>query len=318
MVNKRLLHAAQTVLTKPVTLQGTEIVESDTVNAEVEDFKLFGRSTQDGVPSPENPIEIESVGKLNADTGKYEIEVCVNGKNLFGYREFTIKKNTGFNEETGELIYHPGRNAVCDYIRVKPHTLYNIHKVGTNTTYNEFSICIYDAEKKFIRFLRKYYRYLSIKTGTDGHYLRFSFMSVDAKKIQLEEGLKETPYEPYRKPQTVIIELDEPLRGLPDASIDMVYMDRKSGKAFVERRVGYIESYRGESVGDIYMSSTGVLTDGSAVIYPLATPIIEELPPETTAQFLSLHSNYPTTIITNSEGTDMEVTLKSLKIIGGV
>ncbi len=80
---KRMLHSAQTVLTKPVTLTGTEIIETETVNAKFDDFKMYGKTTQDGEPSPDNPVEIVNAGKYNEETGRYEIGCVVGNKNLW-------------------------------------------------------------------------------------------------------------------------------------------------------------------------------------------------------------------------------------------
>ena len=74
---KRMLHSAQTVLTKPVTLTGTEIQAKETVNAKFDDFQMTGKTTQDGEPSPENPVEIVNAGKYNEETGRYEVGLDV-------------------------------------------------------------------------------------------------------------------------------------------------------------------------------------------------------------------------------------------------
>lgn len=74
---KRMLHSAQTVLTKPVTLPGTEIQAKETVNAKFDDFKMYGKTTQDGEPSPDNPVEIVNAGKYNEETGRYEVGLDV-------------------------------------------------------------------------------------------------------------------------------------------------------------------------------------------------------------------------------------------------
>ena len=53
----------------------------------------------------------------------------------------------------------------------------------------------------------------------------------------------------------------------------------KSGQ--VIRRIGHIESYNGEDVGDDWISSTGALDTGATVEYVLAEPIITHLDPAT-------------------------------------
>ncbi len=50
-----------------------------------------------------------------------------------------------------------------------------------------------------------------------------------------------------------------------------------SGK--VERHNGYIASYNGETVPDGYTSTTGELTTGATVVYPLTVPVVEQYAP---------------------------------------
>ena len=46
-------------------------------------YQIYGNSVQDGTPSPDNPIEIQSVGDYDEESGKYKIPIEVKGKNLF-------------------------------------------------------------------------------------------------------------------------------------------------------------------------------------------------------------------------------------------
>ena len=48
------------------------------------DYSIYGSSIQDGTPTPDNPVEVQSVGDLITEgehTGKYKIPVNVNGAN---------------------------------------------------------------------------------------------------------------------------------------------------------------------------------------------------------------------------------------------
>ena len=53
-------------------------------------YQVYGNSVQDGTPTPDNPVEIQSVGDLVTDEtseyyGKYDVPVVTNGKNLLPY-----------------------------------------------------------------------------------------------------------------------------------------------------------------------------------------------------------------------------------------
>ena len=61
------------IATETATASGTSIVVNDSENANLKEFKIYGKSTQDGTPTPDAPIDIVSIG----DDGN--ITVNVNG-----------------------------------------------------------------------------------------------------------------------------------------------------------------------------------------------------------------------------------------------
>lgn len=103
------------------------------------------------------------------------------------------------------------------------------------------------------------------------------------------------------------ITLSEPitLRGIPvinggNVTIDgqqyiADYIDSLTGK--VNRLNGYIDSYNGEEVGTIFMSTTGQLTTGAKVIYKLSQPTQEDLPQQDQEAIRKLKTFYPNTVI---------------------
>lgn len=67
--------------------EGYPCVFDNSKGRPLKDYKLYGNSMQDGIPNPDNPIEIQSVGDLVTDEsdenyGKYKIPIEVSGKNL--------------------------------------------------------------------------------------------------------------------------------------------------------------------------------------------------------------------------------------------
>lgn len=88
------------------------------------------------------------------------------------------------------------------------------------------------------------------------------------------------------------------LRAIPGSDIrdELAYIG--GGQWQVTRRVGVIDSYAGESVGDTWASSTGQLTTGAVVWYALDTPAIEtvtlgELPSYPVHTELAVSGDYP-------------------------
>ena len=60
-------------------------------------LSVFGNSIQDGTPTLDNPVEIQSVGDLVTDEtseyyGKYDIPIVVRGKNLIKYPYATASR----------------------------------------------------------------------------------------------------------------------------------------------------------------------------------------------------------------------------------
>lgn len=83
-VNWGLTHCDKTASAEGVPLT----MENCVKNRKMKQLEVYGNSVQDGTPTPENPIEVESVGELVTDKndinyGKYKIPVTVRGKNLF-------------------------------------------------------------------------------------------------------------------------------------------------------------------------------------------------------------------------------------------
>ena len=64
------------------------------------------------------------------------------------------------------------------------------------------------------------------------------------------------------------------------------------------KAIEYIASYNDESVGDIWMSTTGQLTVGASVLYTLDTPIETPIPADELAAYRSLHTYDGTTVLT--------------------
>lgn len=56
----------------PLTLEGC------VDNKSIIDYKIYGRSVQNGTPSPDNYVEVESVGDYDEETGKYKIPIYAN------------------------------------------------------------------------------------------------------------------------------------------------------------------------------------------------------------------------------------------------
>lgn len=160
----------------------THLADSD--NGKIQDMMLYGKSSQDGTPSPENPVEIKSV--VNP-----VIKIC--GKNLFDSKKFPIILNRAIDTNTGNL-YESLSGNYCATEKYIPFP-YSGKKVSFNAS---MSLCAYDKDYKFISTVNK--NNGQVPTGT--MYVRFDIKTEDKDKAQIELSENATTYEPYKE-QTI-------------------------------------------------------------------------------------------------------------------
>ena len=255
---------------KAVSSDSKNMQINNAIAGKLGNLKIYGNSIQNGTPTPDNPVEIQSVGELVTDAndsnyGKYKIPVTVTGKNIGTAKQVYsgLKKSAGTaNDSRYTEKIRDGRECVyfVDNFEMKYSDIY--FRENTQYTFSfdykqtlnsssaskETSdlLCIWytdssrddivvsnpnhETEWKHISYTSKANK--TIKAiGTISHNYRFGNY-IDINTFQIEEGNKETDYEPY-KGQTTNIYLNEPLRKVGDA-VD--YIDFKNKK--VVRSVG--------------------------------------------------------------------------------
>lgn len=184
-------------------------------------------------PNPEYPQEPKFVGDYNEDTQKYDIDFMTSGKNLFDYTKST---ESCYLNADGTLATTASYKT-SDFIPVIGGKTYCISKRGT--VRSKF----YNSSKEV---LNDNYNWA---TSTDAattiiipdevSYFRFSYCingdyKVDEATLQLELGSVETSYEPFTGFETTTVELNQPLRELPNSGKDTIE------NGVVTRRVGEI------------------------------------------------------------------------------
>lgn len=165
-------------------------------------------------PSPEYPQEIVNAGRLNGDTGKYEVEVTINSSNLFKVTEHTtgyyvdkdgkvhINKTLGYSwaADVNNLQKQSVTLHVATMINIKYRLyctdlqntiLYKYEDSSTNTNDNSHTFNMPDGAKKI---------YVSV----------IEINSVEQAEITLNLGNVTLPYQPYKE-QTITITSDRPL-----------------------------------------------------------------------------------------------------------
>ena len=329
------------------TVFGATIIINDAAEGRpFRGLRVFGKSTQDGTPSVENPVPIVNAGEGGS------ITVEVTGRNLLKpnshntYYEFPLKSNTVITLMTNG----------------KPSQGGNIKFSATDGSNVWFSI---DAGQTRVcrsignKDVKGFYNLL-----TKGDGLEYMFAVGDIKT-----------YTPYVEPQSLTLQTPNGLPGVP-VSKDGNYTDadgqqwvcdeRDYGRGKYVQRVlktkpnktivfqkkhesGICESFNRDfnvlwARGDIpslstiavwskwtssegtfalhldglyYKDSSKTLEEVNAIFAKLGTniefcgvldtPIERDLTPEELAAYKALHTNYPTTVITNDAGAHMEV-----------
>lgn len=220
--------------------------EEEAIAIKPENVKSITVATE---ATPEYPQEIVSAGKYDEVSGKYVIDVGVTGKNLFD-----ISKNPYKCDE--EKICIPskplGEINITNGITFEEKTAYSLSwESYTITKPNSdwspiFGVKYTDETNE--EFYMHFYK-SGTKTNankTIGYvYIRNPWsVGTEVNRIQIEKGTKRTEYEPYHEPQTVKIQLDEPLRGIGQYK-DIVTKDgilRKIKEIVLDENTGF-ETY---------------------------------------------------------------------------
>ena len=115
------------------TASGNPVSITDSVEWPLQGLKVYGKSTQDGTPSPENPVPIVSAGEGGS------VELAITGKNLLTGRLYFGSYNNRrayiLNENAVSLPYTPARetHGVCYTVPVKKGVTYTFSVTNPNT-----------------------------------------------------------------------------------------------------------------------------------------------------------------------------------------
>ena len=166
---------------------GSKIYITDAHSTNVNEFGMSKESTQDGTPTPDNPVEVKTV------TGY---------RNLLDEQYF---ENGSIDATTGANIENVQNGRGSNYIEVLPNKTYSIY-VKNNVS--QLRLNEYKSDKTNIqRLISTNANYLTITTTSNTRYLRWSLNYdgsttvtqeiINNLNLQLTEGTEEHPYVPY-------------------------------------------------------------------------------------------------------------------------
>ena len=234
----------------PLTLEGCVDEES------IIDYTLYGQSVQNGTPTPDTPVEVESVGEYDETTGKYKIPIKVSGKNLFDIDSATsVSSSNGWNKA---IVNYTDQTINCNYpisydgvtvpcnietLEVGTYTLSVLAYIPETAPSDKCYLAAHIGDNKISKFYTlekevwtRINVSFTVEEQTVFHGIRFQPTTgtwnlnsprIVAKNVQIEKSGTATDYEPYHKPITTNIYLDEPLRKVGDYAD---YIDFENGK----------------------------------------------------------------------------------------
>ena len=196
--------------------KGNNIYLDDAIDQFFVGMRIFGKTTQDGTPTPDAPVELVSVG----DNGFTGIKVL--GKNLLNIKNGTVDGFTIINNGANIVISGTNSNSyamrvkLCD-VKVVAGMQYCLSG-GLNTDnmlVASKSINTFEIENKGTAGI-----YTATETTMFGVYIRIApgqTMSNYTIRPQLEIGPAATEYEPYKE-QLLSVATPNGLPGIPVAT----------------------------------------------------------------------------------------------------
>lgn len=240
---------------------GTSVTTGST--SALRELQVHGRSVQDGIPTPDAPVSVEVVGAKNL------LDVTMTSQTMNGLT-FVVNPD--------KTISVTGTASSDTYVTVGsvslPDGTYRLSGCpagGSRTTYR-----LYYNRSGAVEF--DYGGGVTIIANNEGsvqvRIAIYTGTTVDMVfRPQIELGSTNTPYVPYGSIGIVVGDTATPielqgntLASLPDGTHDELHID-SAGHCVLTKTVSHIASYNGESVGSVYMSTTGQLTTGAEVYY---------------------------------------------------
>lgn len=271
---------------------GNPISVSDVFSAPLCGLTVYGKSTQDGTPSPDNPVPIVSAG----DGGS--VAVKVTGKNLFyeqGFQEFFINNaanNVGLSAGNVSSVLQVVTGAKYYVTRSKIGTKFRVavvDKLPTQGNPVRPSSAI-NADSKRQAEISATSKYMVIQCEDEAAFGEL-MVSLDSS----------VAYEPYRE-QLLTLPTPNGLPGIPVTSGGN-YTDPR-GQQWVCDEVDFERGVQVQRVDKAAFDSTKTLAEQNAI---LASPIETPLSPAEIAAYKALTAYEPNTVVQASDGAGLKL-----------
>lgn len=304
------------------TETGNPVSASDAFSAPLCGLTVYGRSTQDGTPSLDNPAPIVSAG----DGGTIGIKIT--GKNLISTEALFSPTKTAFDVIDGHIKgTTTTKYAQIGYLLQSGYPAQYTASVsgGSKTVETELRAYKWVDGKLGNLVVQGFFpvgQRATISFSTDGKSEYFVFFrpydvsDFDYYDMQLELGTTATAYEPYRE-QLLTLPTPNGLPGIPVTSGGN-YTDQ-SGQQWVCDEIDLERGVKVQRMDKAAFDSTKTLAEQNAAI--LATPVETPLTPEEIAAYKSLTTYAPNTVVQAAHGAglkldyqrDVNITIKKLE-----
>ena len=267
---------------------GNPIAVDDGFAAPLCGLTVYGKSTQNGTPSPDAPVPIVSAG----DDGS--VAVKVTGKNLLNPALFQNNKYQSFNAETGYYgIDSANGYWITGLQPCLPNTTYHFNK------YPEGG-CFYDEKKNVIGIIGFEFKF---KTPVKCAYFCVNYSSAANPYGTPTIATVSEPatYSPYRE-QLLTLPTPNGLHGIPVKSGGN-YTDQ-SGQQWICDEVDFGKSVKVQRIDKGAFDATKALAEQNAT---LATPIETPLTPAEIAAYKALTTYAPDTVVQASDGAGLKL-----------
>ena len=192
---------------------GTVISVTDASKQALQGLRIFGKSTQASNPTPDNPVEIVTVGAADG-----EVMLHIVGKNIFANSEMHAVDATGTEVNNGAARRTP-------YIPVLPGQKLSFSKseVLPADSQPNGMLRMFDKNRKYVSSITAlgYAELEKVVTIPDNIYfvrfVQYGFTYVDDLKVQIELAPAATEYDGTTG-QSVVISTPNGLPGIPVSS----------------------------------------------------------------------------------------------------
>ena len=289
---------------------GNPVSASDAFSAPLCGLTVYGRSTQDGTPSPDNPAPIVSAG----DGGS--VAVKATGRNLLNIpdgsgtaRGVTVTAKDG-------LISISGTATSSGYAKLDIPQFIASGVVILSSSITSPKVKLVSETWGVILSLGTADKMSDMATRIVFIVTEGQTYNLTGVKVQLELGTTATAYSPYRE-QLFTLPTPNGLPGIPVTSGGN-YTD-STGQQWVCDEIDLERGVKVQRMDKAAFDSTKTLAEQNAAI--LATPVETPITPEEIAAYKSLTTYAPNTVVQASDGAgvrleyqrDVNIAIKKLE-----